>query len=470
VLFVTLDSCRYDTFARARIPAMRAVGPLHKAQAPSHFTFGSHASMFAGFTPGVSEMATPLINPKFGKDFKLVGASFPGKGGEGFTLEGPNIVAGFKRLGYFAIGSGAVQWFDPSTPAPRLLTSEFDEFFYPGDSWSLGRQLAWIETQLARRPGSPAFVFVNVGETHVPYYHDGAPWSREDNPCVPFQTADRSADCRFRQRACLEFVDRKLAPLLARFSESTILLCSDHGDCWGENGLWEHGISHAMTLTVPLVIRLRGVPIDRPSTPSEPDVVRSGAYDEIPAGPVEEFLALAEGMTSLAEGKLLYGLAREVREGCIVEVGAYRGRSTVALGRGSLDGHRAPVFAVEPHEPFIGALGGRFGPPDAGAFHRAMVESGCYHVVRLVSLRSSQVVRGWTIPVALLWVDGDHRYESVRRDYDSWRPHLMPGATVAFDDAADPSIGPHRLIAELLAAGEAEKVQDFGKIAVLRVR
>src|SRR5919206_5372735 len=100
VLFVTLDSCRYDTFAGANVPAMRKIGPLHQAQAPSYFTFGSHAAMFVGFTPGVATVAAPLINPKFGKIFKLAGAAFPGKGGEGFTLEGRSIIDGFKRLGY----------------------------------------------------------------------------------------------------------------------------------------------------------------------------------------------------------------------------------------------------------------------------------------------------------------------------------------------------------------------------------
>jgi hypothetical protein len=264
VLFVTLDSCRYDTFAGANVPAMRKVGPLHKAQAPSHFTFGSHAAMFEGFTPGMANIAAPLINPKFGKIFKLAGPAFPGKGGEGFILEGQNILEGFKRLGYVVLGSGAVSWFDPSTPASQLLIREFDEFFFPGNSWSLARQLAWIDEQMARHPRRATFLFLNVGEPHVPYYYQGAPWPRDDNPCVPFQTVDRSADCRLRQRACLEFVDEALGPLLARFAGATIVLCSDHGDCWGEDGLWEHGISHPMTLTVPLLIRLRGAGIGEP--------------------------------------------------------------------------------------------------------------------------------------------------------------------------------------------------------------
>ena len=155
VLFVTLDSCRYDTFACASVPRMRMIGPLHKAQAPSHFTFGSHAAMFAGFTPGVASIAAPLVNPKFGKIFKLEGPMFPGKGGEAFTLQGQNIVAGFKRLGYAVLGSGAVNWFDPGTPAAQLLIREFDEFFFPGNFWSLARQLAWIDAQ------------IEIGRAHV---------------------------------------------------------------------------------------------------------------------------------------------------------------------------------------------------------------------------------------------------------------------------------------------------------------
>lgn len=467
VLFVTLDSCRYDTFASANVPAMRRVGPLHKAQAPSYFTFGSHAAMFAGFTPGIANVAAPLLNPKFGKIFKLSGPAFPGKGGEGFALEGRNIIEGFKHLGFLTLGSGAVQWFDPGTTTAQILISDFDEFFYPGNSWSLGRQIAWIDGWLVKRSGVPVFLFLNVGETHVPYYYEGAPWSRDDSPCVPFQTVDRSADCRLRQRACLEFVDEALAPLLERFSGATIVLCGDHGDCWGEDGLWEHGISHPMTLTVPLLIRLRGAGI---AGSERSNTVRSGAYDAVPSGSIEEFLSGTEGMTSFEEAKLLYELAREVRSGCIVEVGAYRGRTAVALGRGSLDGHRVPVFTIEPHETFTGVLGGRFGPADAGAFHKAMLETGCYHVVRLVNLSSEQVVQGWRLPVALLWIDGDHRYEGVRRDFESWRPYLMEGATVVFDDASDPSIGPYRLIGEILASGKAEKVRESGKMMVLRWR
>jgi hypothetical protein len=56
-------------------------------------------------------------------------------------------------------------------------------------------------------------------------------------------------------------VDSHLAELLAIFSPATTILCGDHGDCWGEDGLWEHGVSHDMTLTVPLLLRVFGQPV-----------------------------------------------------------------------------------------------------------------------------------------------------------------------------------------------------------------
>ena len=260
VLFLTLDSCRYDTFANADAPSLKRVGPLHRAQAPSYYTYGSHSAMFVGFTPGLAERRQPILNPKFGKLFKLVGGGHPGKGTEAYELSGANIVEGFRNLGYRAIGSGAVGWFDPDTPTGRHLTQSFEDFFYPGNPYSLGRQLAWLTERLAEEPGD-VFAFLNVGETHVPYWHEGAPWAASDNPCEPFQEIDRSAECRERQRLCLEFVDARLGPLLAAFEGSTVLVCGDHGDCWGEDGLWEHGISHEATLTVPLLVRARGEPV-----------------------------------------------------------------------------------------------------------------------------------------------------------------------------------------------------------------
>lgn len=98
-----------------------------------------------------------------------------------------------------------------------------------------------------------------------------------------------------------------------------------------------------------------------------------------------------EGMVSFDEAVLLYCLAKNVRSGCIV--GSYRGRSSVFLGRGSLDGANAPVYAIDPHKSFIGILGGVFGPKDRTAFYRAMLDNDCSEIVSLINFGKVVVIR-----------------------------------------------------------------------------
>ena len=93
VLFITLDSCRYDTFAASHadgtIPHLTNVGPLHRAQAPSYFTYGSHAAFWMGFTPGKAELEEPMLNPKAGKLFRMAFAGMWGRPTVAFSFREP---------------------------------------------------------------------------------------------------------------------------------------------------------------------------------------------------------------------------------------------------------------------------------------------------------------------------------------------------------------------------------------------
>lgn len=158
-----------------------------------------------------------------------------------------------------------------------------------------------------------------------------------------------------------------------------------------------------------------------------------------------------QGAISLAQARLLRKLAREVTQGVVVEVGSFRGKSTVALSYGAAEGGDTPVFAIDPHEPFEGVFGGKFGPNDRRVFYQNMLRSDGWSNVRLVNLSSEVISPGWDKPIGLLWIDGDHSYEGVKRDFECWLPHLLEGAPVAFDDTNRG--GPQQLVEELLAEG-----------------
>jgi len=185
--------------------------------------------------------------------------------------------------------------------------------------------------------------------------------------------------------------------------------------------------------------------------------------------PAMRAVGATAGMISIPEADLLYDLAREVSPGhCIVEVGSYRGRSTVALSLGAQNaGNGVVVYAVDPHQTFTGILGGQFGPKDRAAFYRTMLRTGCWENVALVNLSSERVTPGFEAPVQLLFIDGDHTEAGVRRDWGCWRSLLVASAKVAFDDATNPDLGPYKLLAELLASGEWRQAAAVGKVRVV---
>jgi len=183
----------------------------------------------------------------------------------------------------------------------------------------------------------------------------------------------------------------------------------------------------------------------------------AGAGDEGEAGSdyapsllgfVPEYDKIA-GWLKPPDAERLFQEAAAVKSGCIVEIGSYRGRSTVALAAGARNGLKQPIFAIEPHEPFIGPRGGAFGPNDRRAFLQNLLGAKLVGMVRLLNATSEVVTPGWDKPVALLFIDGDHRYAAALGDFSHWRPHLINGATVIFNNAKGP--GPAQLIQELLA-------------------
>lgn len=140
-----------------------------------------------------------------------------------------------------------------------------------------------------------------------------------------------------------------------------------------------------------------------------------------------------EGQIAAPEAELLYQRASEATV-CIVEIGSFRGRSTVALALGSKAGHGVPVYAIDPHEQ---ARDGDYpyGPADRVAFMRNVVEAGVADVVRMVNLPSDEVSSYWTLRKAdLIFIDGDHRASSVMRDVNHWQESTVPGGYMLFHD------------------------------------
>jgi hypothetical protein len=143
-------------------------------------------------------------------------------------------------------------------------------------------------------------------------------------------------------------------------------------------------------------------------------------------------------------GEELYRLAREVHpDRAIVELGSFEGKSTSYLARGAEDqgyvlgNQPVQVYAVDLWDDPRNELGKhRY----RDTIHIRRFTENIMRLELKVPVIAMQMV-SWEAAqrydgplVGLLYVDADHREESVRRDVNAWRRHLAPGAVLAFDD------------------------------------
>lgn len=156
-----------------------------------------------------------------------------------------------------------------------------------------------------------------------------------------------------------------------------------------------------------------------------------------------------EGQISRDEIFKLYSLAKEVNKGeCIVEIGSYRGKSTLALAVGSKKSNNCPVYSIDPHANFVGVAGWNFGPADLAIKYQNICKLKAGELVYCICLRSEQVSNSWEQPIGLLWIDGDHRYEAVKKDFFGFKPFLSENAKIAFHDSN--MEGVNKFISELV--------------------
>jgi predicted O-methyltransferase YrrM len=151
------------------------------------------------------------------------------------------------------------------------------------------------------------------------------------------------------------------------------------------------------------------------------------------------------GMLTIDEFEYLYHLARRnPGKGVIVEIGSRKGKSTVALARGTASVQGEKVFAIDPHEPIPEEGYDEYSEKEfLENLKKAKIED---HVVPMV-MTSELAATGWSSPVRLLWIDGDHRYGAVKLDFTLWEPHLVEGGIIAMHDTIRKK-GPKRVLWE----------------------
>ena len=159
-----------------------------------------------------------------------------------------------------------------------------------------------------------------------------------------------------------------------------------------------------------------------------------------------------DGWLSREEGELLYHLAkRSGTDTVIVEIGSWKGKSTICLASGSKTGCGAKVYAIDPHTGSCEHIQ-RASNGTVWTFHEFTQNIERAGVSDLVVARvqtSEEAAKDFASPVGLIFIDGAHEYDLAKLDFTLWFPKLKNGGIMAFHDTVGWE-GPKRTVKEFI--------------------
>lgn len=283
VIFITLDSCTYETAQKALTKNLDSLCELKRAETHGTYTYPAHHAFFTGSLPNILDKNKFYIE-KYSRIWKPGMARKNPNEKVAITFNEKNIIDYYQKNGFNVLGCGGVSFFD-STNKNNTLPSLFNKFIYFGPTQDVLREkriprdkkyfplsntgtiIKEIDKEL------PYFLFINCPETHIPYDRPEAKLSPGDRDLIlrlykehdlkklyptnklPFSREELDS-LKQRQIDALEWVDCQLGLLFKQITSKNrttlVIVCSDHGEEFGEGGRFGHFHAHRTILEVPL--------------------------------------------------------------------------------------------------------------------------------------------------------------------------------------------------------------------------
>jgi arylsulfatase A-like enzyme len=265
LIIVIFDSLRYDSWTAAAPRTLARLGDVERRWSYASWTAPSHYNLLMGLLPHTSPPRV-YASEYYKQDFLRYSERLGVEGIEFKRLLPSIFLPTFLRneLGYRTHAMVSMPVLNNKTPINR----DFDTY----ELMPKHNDMAAMLDQMTFDDERPSFYLLNTGETHYPYAlpdEDPSLWPRlsgvhgvfkrlddADAPGEPaFFNDDVLMQLRERQVEAVRYLDGVIERLFNTVPSNTwIVVTSDHGELFGEDGYFGHGpIAHDKVLEVPFV-------------------------------------------------------------------------------------------------------------------------------------------------------------------------------------------------------------------------
>ncbi|MBD3365968.1 hypothetical protein GF360_01340 [candidate division WWE3 bacterium] len=288
ILHVVLDSLRFDSASRADTPVLDSLGPLIAARTLAPYTPAAHAAAWLGHFPSAPTSALPYYNETVRQPLRITtGPARDANKGCGMLLDGADVLDGLCRKGYSTLGWGGVSQFSTGSWLRQFAWDHFTYFGVDMDEEPLAprapetfplnlNRVGEILSTMSDYGKVPWFLFLNDPAPHYPYdWGEGITEEVREEAFPLLKLNLRSHHLAMEKRDMLalyapllqqmqvdgleRYIDPGLGELfkgLRQISDRPVfaIVHADHGEYFGEDGLYGHMHGGIYDMTVPLWI------------------------------------------------------------------------------------------------------------------------------------------------------------------------------------------------------------------------
>ena len=264
IVFIVMDSCRYDSLTAASTPNIDRLGQVEKRYSYASWTAPSHYAFTMGMLPHTSPrdvFASEVYKEEFRQWKQRTGGADVSFQDFLPEISLPKVLS---KLGYRTVAKVSMPVLNKYT----LISKHFDEYKLMDHHNDFAGMVAEIEFP----DDEPHYYFLNLGETHYPYMLSGADLPHisgvhgalkalgKEDPEAARRSEEKfdPEQLRMLQRQqvkCVEYIDGLIGTLMNKAPADTyFIVTSDHGELFGEDGYFGHGpIMHEKCFEIPFV-------------------------------------------------------------------------------------------------------------------------------------------------------------------------------------------------------------------------